>query len=415
VIGALSIQDSTREHAYGSEDLKVLTTIAANLGVAIHNARLYRAEQQRRVLAETLQQVNAAITASLRRDEVLGIILEQLRRVVSFDTASIMQWDDQKRLRIEAHIGYQDNSPPVFSPTPENAPHIWKAIEGRTSVNIRDTWQVPAWATGSLIRSWIGIPLIYQDQVTGFLNIDNRAPDAYAEDDVRIASMFADQAAIAIENARLYEKAQFEISHRKQTEVTLREANRSMLQQVKEITALQDQLKEQALRDPVTGLYNRRFLNESLPREIARAEREGIELGVVMMDLDHFKRINDAFGHINGDLALVALGKLMSERTRSSDIACRFGGEEFCLIMPGASLNTVVERAEELRAAFEQVEIETERGSFRVTISLGAAIFPVHGHDRDTLLSRADEALYRAKQAGRNCVMIGTGEPENPG
>jgi diguanylate cyclase (GGDEF)-like protein len=150
----------------------------------------------------------------------------------------------------------------------------------------------------------------------------------------------------------------------------------------------------------VTGLYNRRFLNESLPREIARAERDQVPLGVIMMDLDHFKRINDAYGHIKGDRALVALGELLNAKTRTSDIACRFGGEEFCLIMPGATATAVAERAEELRAAFERIEVQADDATFHVTISLGASIFPLHGSTGEELLTRADQALYMPGRAG---------------
>jgi diguanylate cyclase (GGDEF)-like protein/PAS domain S-box-containing protein len=410
VIGVLSVQDATREHAYSKDDLNLLTTIAANLGVAIQNARLYQNERERRAVAETLQRVSAAITASLERKEVLSVILEQLRQVVEYDSASIMQWDEDHSLRVVAHIGFQSQTQAEFVPTPQSAPNVWEVISKRRSIVVPDTrnhsgWVGLAGATDH-VRSWIGIPLLYKGEVMGILNIDSGIPNFYTERNIRIASIFADQAAIAIENARLYGKAQFELAFRKQTEESLREANRSMLQQVREITALQEQLQEQALRDPVTGLYNRRFLNESLPREIARADRDGAPLGVIMMDLDHFKLINDAYGHIKGDRALVALGELLNAKTRTSDIACRYGGEEFCLILPGATATAVAERAEELRAAFEQIEVQADDATFHVTISLGASIFPLHGSTSEELLTRADQALYDAKQAGRNRVVI---------
>jgi len=406
VIGVLSVQDSTREHAYSTDDLNLFTTIAANLGVAIENAQLFQAEQERRAVAETLQEVSAAITASLKREEVLGVILEQLRRVVAYDSASIMQWDEKRNLHIVAHAGFADPALFDFDPTPEDAPSLWKAVDTRTSVLIADTSLERSWKHNRSVGCWIGIPMLNKGEVMGVLNIDSKTPRFYTERHIRIASIFADQAAIAIENARLYGKAQLEISHRKQAEESLRESNRSMLQKFREIEELQEQLKDEALRDPVTGLHNRRFLNESLPHEIARAQRENIQVGVIMMDLDHFKKINDAYGHVNGDRALVALGELLGAQTRSSDIACRYGGEEFCLIMPGASLKGVAERAEELRARFEKIEIQVDNGSFHVTISLGAAIYPMHGDTSEELISRADQALYQAKQAGRNCVVI---------
>jgi diguanylate cyclase (GGDEF)-like protein/PAS domain S-box-containing protein len=410
VIGVLSVQDADREQAYSQDELRLLTTVAANLGVAIENARLYQTEQERRAEAETLQEVTAALTASLQRDEVLAIILQQLKRVVSYDSASVMQWDDEESLRVVAHAGFRSQSQSDFRPTRETAPNIWRVVTEKRYCLVPDTWEDPSWNRDATeedyIRCWMGTPLIFKGEAIGLLNIDNERPNAYSERDLRIASVFADQAAIAIENARLYEQAQSEIGHRRQTELSLREANRSLVQQVREIAALQVQLREQALRDPVTGLYNRRYLDESLPREIGRAEREHGQVGAIMMDLDHFKAINDAYGHINGDKALVSLGELLNTRSRTSDIACRFGGEEFCLILPGATLRAVLDRAEELRAAFEGTTISTDQGSFHVTISLGAAIFPLHANSAESLVARADEALYRAKRAGRNCVIL---------
>ena len=170
---------------------------------------------------------------------------------------------------------------------------------------------------------------------------------------------------------------------------------------------LRESLQNQAIHDPLTGLYNRRYLEETMDRELHRARRQQTPLGVVMMDLDHFKDFNDTFGHAGGDALLSAVANLMKANMRKEDIACRYGGEEFLLIMPGASLPAVQERADNLRQAVKTLQVKYQ-GRFlkSTTISLGVAIFPDQGHTAEEVISAADAALYRAKQAGRDRVEI---------
>ena len=169
-------------------------------------------------------------------------------------------------------------------------------------------------------------------------------------------------------------------------------------------------LRQQAIRDPLTGLFNRRYLEESLEREIHRARRNKAQMGIIMMDIDHFKPLNDTYGHEVGDEVLRVLGSFIQARIRGSDIPCRFGGEEFVLILPGASLETARQRAEELRAGTEQISVKFgERAIGPVTASFGVAVFPDHGETRDSVLTVADSALYQAKKQGRNRVVVTQG------
>ena len=163
------------------------------------------------------------------------------------------------------------------------------------------------------------------------------------------------------------------------------------------------ELREQAVTDPLTGLYNRRYLWEFLRREWIRAKRKDDSLAVIMMDLDHFKRINDAHGHEAGDFVLTAIAGLLRNRIRSSDIVCRYGGEEFALVLPEASLENARLRAEDIRIAIRDLDL-THQGVplGRITASLGIALFPDHVSDPDSLMQAADAALYEAKSAGRD-------------
>jgi diguanylate cyclase (GGDEF)-like protein/PAS domain S-box-containing protein len=175
---------------------------------------------------------------------------------------------------------------------------------------------------------------------------------------------------------------------------------------------LRETLSMQAIRDPLTGLFNRRYMEESLDREVHRSLRSNLSLGVILMDLDHFKLFNDTYGHAGGDSLLRAVGELLRTGIRTEDIACRYGGEEFAIILSETALEVIVQRAESLRQLIKN-SIADHRGSSgdSVTVSLGVAITPDHGKNGEDLLRSADEALYSAKALGRDRVVVAGQEP----
>jgi len=171
---------------------------------------------------------------------------------------------------------------------------------------------------------------------------------------------------------------------------------------------LQESLRQQTIRDALTGLYNRRHMEVSLEREASRSLRSGKPLGIIMLDVDHFKRFNDHFGHQAGDTVLAALGALLSQQVRGEDIACRYGGEEFILILPEADLGSTRRRAEQLCLHIPQtLSLEFEGQPLgQITVSLGVAVFPGHGRVPHDVIKAADAALYEAKRRGRNQVVV---------
>lgn len=170
---------------------------------------------------------------------------------------------------------------------------------------------------------------------------------------------------------------------------------------------LRNSLREQAIRDPLTGLFNRRYLEEMLERELFRVQRQRRPLSIIMLDLDLFKHINTAFGHEGGDALIQAVGDFLRSHFRREDIACRYGGEEFIVILPETSLETSVARAEQMRQGVQELQVEYRGRSLGpVTASLGVAAFPDHGAAGEALIRAADAALYRAKEEGRNRVVI---------
>jgi diguanylate cyclase (GGDEF)-like protein/PAS domain S-box-containing protein len=171
---------------------------------------------------------------------------------------------------------------------------------------------------------------------------------------------------------------------------------------------LRESLETQARHDPLTDLYNRRYMEEALEREVRRSERSRRPMGLIMLDLDHFKRYNDTYGHETGDRLLVALARFLTSQVRAGDIVCRYGGEEFLIILPEATLEQVTQRAEQLRRSVTQLAVEADVGvRDRLTLSLGVAMFPEHGGTAAELVRTADSALYRAKRSGRDRVEVG--------
>ncbi|MGA7178518.1 MAG: GGDEF domain-containing protein [Thiobacillaceae bacterium] len=189
-------------------------------------------------------------------------------------------------------------------------------------------------------------------------------------------------------------------------ENSLLRANESLTLQLKEIEKLHLQLQEQVARDPLAGLYNWRYLTDTMERELARARREQIPVSVAILDLDHFKGINDTFGHECGDVVPKTMAVLLLSYVRANDIACRYGGEEFVLLMPSTPLNAAAERLEELRKAFEATLINYDGKTICATSSFGLASHPAHGDTGESVLRVADDMLYLSKRNGRNRVSV---------
>jgi diguanylate cyclase (GGDEF)-like protein len=177
---------------------------------------------------------------------------------------------------------------------------------------------------------------------------------------------------------------------------------------------LKETLRSLSIRDPLTGLFNRRYMEEFLQIELNRAERKKLAVGIIMFDIDHFKRFNDVFGHKAGDAVLIEISHQMLRHIRKSDIACRFGGEEFIIILPEASTDITRQRAERLREVVNHLVLSHEQQSLGcISISCGVSVYPDHGATAETVIKSADAALYTAKHTGRNKVCFAGAEPHH--
>ena len=195
-----------------------------------------------------------------------------------------------------------------------------------------------------------------------------------------------------------------DITQRHQAEVELRQANERLRHHLLEIETLQTQLQQQAMQDGLTGLFNRRYFDSSFPRELVRAAQESYAVAVILMDIDYFKKVNDTFGHQAGDRVLQVFADLLLKYSRSSDIVCRYGGEEFVLALPGMTLNNAFQHAEQIRLSFQAARVKFGDKEINTTVSGGICVFPDNAKTGDDLLQLADKALYAAKAYGRNCI-----------
>ncbi len=372
-----------------------------------------QAERQQRALAESLANTAALLVSSLNLDEILDSILENVGLVVAHEAANISLIEG-KRAIFKRALGYGRDG--TSNETVEKISVEFKLLanlrlmyETRQPLLIADTYDDPNWVRmpgTEWIGSYIGCPIVAQDKVVGFLSLDSAERGFFRAEHIERLSVFSNQAAIAINNARLYEQTQKELLKRKKAEESLRRANKDLATQLAQIESLQAQLREQVIRDPQTGLYNRRYLDETIEREISRADRDGLVISFVMIDIDRFKKVNDTYGHEAGDLLIQELADILLNDTRRADIACRFGGEEFLIIMPGAPSEIAKMRAEHWRELFAARSILYKAQKVSSTISLGVATYPTHGYSGRETIAAADQALYQAKQSGRNQVIL---------
>ncbi len=280
---------------------------------------------------------------------------------------------------VEVVASWGDSPPadPLFAPD-----RCWALRRGRPyRVDGGGSEPVCGHLGSSPPKSYLCVPMMAHGESMGLLHLQggasapgqcDRVPEPLREAQEQLAVTVAERIALALANLRL-----------------------------------RDTLRSQSILDPLTGLFNRRYMEETLDLELARAARGRRAIGIIMLDIDHFKPLNDSRGHDAGDALLRELGGLLMARVREGDIACRYGGEEFVLILPEAPLELARRRAEELREAVRQLHV-SHRGRIigPITVSAGVAAFPEHGKTSAALVHAADSALYRAKSEGRDRVRV---------
>lgn len=326
-----------------------------------------KAQQQ----ADALREALTEITTQLSLAEVLRKILDSLKKVLSYDSATLFLKLDGE-IKIAAARGFEDTGLLINRTYPGNHQLI-KAIDTiRKPLILKDAASDPRfenWDIKENTRSWMGIPLIRNHITIGYLTLGNNQPDIYTQEDANTAQLFANGAAIIIENAKLYEKSQ-----------------------------------QLATWDALTSIFNRRYFYELALAEFKRSDRYKSPLSIIMLDIDHFKYINDKYGHLTGDQILISFVKRVQNELRTSDVFARYGGEEFIILLPETENQQAVQVAERMRIVTAEKPFTNKKSSPYITISLGVATLDESCDNLDTLIDRSDKALYEAKQIGRNRV-----------
>ncbi|MHB9154385.1 MAG: sensor domain-containing diguanylate cyclase, partial [Endomicrobiales bacterium] len=324
-----------------------------------------------------LSEMADLLQTCLSSEEAHVVIGESLKKLFPNDSGAVCILKDSKNgLDIVTSWGDTSSARKAFDPN-----DCWAMRRGRLHV-VEDVRAglVCKHLNDPLPRAYMCIPMMAQSESLGILYLQNNPGDLEQPQEVRkliveskqrLAVTVAEHIALALANIRL-----------------------------------RDTLRNQAIRDPLTGLFNRRYMEETLEREMSQARREKTTIGIIMLDIDFFKRFNDNFGHAAGDAMLRELGAFLKTSVRTGDIACRYGGEEFTLILPGANLEETANRARFIQQGIKSVNINVNAQVTRtITLSLGVACFPEHGNDLDEVLRSADTALYRAKAEGRDRVV----------
>ena len=363
---------STRPRRFTPDEI-IISEQATNL-VALAIAKLQAVEQARRRAeeAETLRKAGSAVAETLDIREATARILQQLALVLPYDSASV-QLLRENELEIIGGEGFKAPVIGIRFPVPGNNPNS-VVIQTRKPYILHEAhkhFEAFNHPPHDHIRSWLGVPLVVRERLIGLLAIDSVQPFHFTSVNLDLVSAFADQVAIAIENARLF-----------------------------------DETQRLATTDSLTGLYNRRRFMEIARVEFERARRYKRYLSAMMFDIDRFKAINDAYGHPAGDEVLRAIAKLCREEVREADPIGRYGGEEFVGLFVEAGAEIAQKVAERLRKAVEKLVIPIGEHNLQVTISVGIAEQNPFTPDLESLLARADQAMYIAKHRGRNCVAV---------
>jgi diguanylate cyclase (GGDEF)-like protein/PAS domain S-box-containing protein len=331
-------------------------------------AWVHELEQRSREMT-LLSEMGDMLRACLTTDEAYTVIVRVAQQLFPEQTGALYAITSSRNL-VEA-VAVWGNSAIIeraFSPE-----ECWGLRRGRVhSVENTRVGLLCKHLSQPPPEGYLCIPMMAQSEALGILYLTKPAASHLTEAKHRLAIAMAEHIAMALSNLRLHET-----------------------------------LRAQSIRDPLTGLFNRRFMEESLALELRRAVRNQRPLGVIMVDLDRFKHFNDTYGHDAGDTLLRELGTLLQNNIRGEDIACRYGGEEFTLILPEGNAEVTQQRAEGLRAAIKRMEVQ-HRGQplGRISMSLGVAIFPEHGRTAEALLQASDAALYQSKAAGGDTVTV---------
>jgi len=372
--GVMAAMSSEHEYQFQERDLAVMQTAAGQLGVAIENARLFTEEQRRARHLAFLNNISKMAISSEDAEQMMADIVREIQKSFHYDHIGIGILDRVTRdIEIKAEAG-------TTSLSLGRRIAVGTGVVGKVA-RTGDSALVQSAGAGQLAgvlpesRAVLCLPISYGENLLGVLNVESRSENAFAPQDVLILNTLADLLATALHNSFVFQK-----------------------------------LQQQSITDGLTGIKTRRFFWEALSSEWKRASRSGRPFSVVLIDLDKFKEVNDSLGHLEGDLVLARVGRLLEQKCRQSNVVARYGGDEFIILMPETGIEQAQVLAERLRLWLATDPMLEEH---HITGSFGVASFPVHGFAIEDLIRVADAGMYVSKHAGGN--QVSTSEPFREG
>lgn len=374
LLGSIAVVRFDDDESFSEHDLRLLERFAQQAALAMENARLYqdavRLAEKQRVLYAASQD----IVASLSPEKVYAAMHRAIQQVMPAEAFVITLADPDKRMFRPVYVMDRGErfEPPPFPIDQGLSGEVWRTGQSVHigSVNALEAkGAVPHFGFLDRVQSVLAVPIRLKGKILGVLSAQSYAPYAYSQDDAALLHTLAGHAAVVLENVRLF-----------------------------------TQVRNMAIRDELTGVYNRRYLFRRATYELARAQRYARSLGLIMLDIDYFKRINDTYGHGIGDHVLQVVAHTCQHVLRKADILGRYGGEEFAILLPETDVETTRFVAERLCAYIRTHPVVTDSGPISVTISIGVTAFLSSDSSLRTLFQRVDQALYLAKNSGRNRV-----------
>ncbi|HUK26657.1 MAG TPA: diguanylate cyclase [Terriglobales bacterium] len=370
--GVMAAMNMDREYAFEPRDLAVMQTAAGQVSVAVENARLFAEEQRRSRQFAFLNNISKTAISSEDSAQMLADIVAEIQKNFRFDHIGIGILDyATKQIEIKAEAGATTQA--LGRQVPLGTGILGRVARTGESALVQTTSETPLQGLLPQSRAVLCIPISYGDTLLGVLNVESRHEDAFSPQDVLILNTLADLLATALHNSFVFQK-----------------------------------LQQQSITDGLTGLKTRRFFWESLSSEWKRASRSGRPFSVVLIDLDKFKEVNDGSGHLEGDLVLTRVGRLLEQKCRQSNVVARYGGDEFIILMPETGVEQAQVLAERLRLWLATDPMLSEH---QITGSFGVASFPVHGFSAEDIIRVADAGLYDSKHAGGDRVCVAEGLP----
>ena len=363
-VGVLDCQSEKLDY-FDKETSDLLTLFSTQASMALQNARLYSLEQKKAAQLAAINAIAQQMTAVLDLRELLSKVCSLIQEAFHVNHVSVLLKEEED-LVLRAHHGKLTPLIPEGGRLPIEGGLWGRSLDHGKTIVENDVRTSPGYiGFYEETASRMCIPLVSFGQTLGVLVLDSAQKSAFHPNDMQPLESVADICATAIQNAHYVDK-----------------------------------VKQLAYIDGLTGIFNRRFFELRIAEEIERARRFETSMAVIMVDIDQFKRLNDEFGHLLGDEVLRQVSSIFSQQLRKIDVVCRYGGEEFAILLSQTSLQHAASVAEKLRRLVETWQFP---GVPRpVTISVGSATYPDHGLTRDELVKAADAGLYAAKQAGRN-------------